>query len=216
MVVRAIRDAADPGAAARALRQGIDAALARRRARLGDVAGRERAKRDRKRRIPARRPARDARPLPREPRPSKDDLARERLEPLERGERPRAVTVGAVIATGMSVSTIVLFAAGVEVQGSSARAPGTIVYAVLMGAMAAGMWLARYWAVLGFQTLLAFAIVIWSLLLMKAESPLGALLARDRDRRGGHDVLVPGEGAVPGIQMPEPARTSGRARVDRG
>ena len=40
-----------------------------------------------------------------------------------------------------------------------------------MGAMAAGMWLARYWAVLGFQTLLAFAIVIWSLLLMKAETP---------------------------------------------
>jgi hypothetical protein len=37
--------------------------------------------------------------------------------------------------------------------------------------------MARYWAVLGFQTLLAFAIVIWSLLLMKAESILGVLLA---------------------------------------
>jgi hypothetical protein len=87
------------------------------------------------------------------------------------------VTIGAVIATGMAVSTVVLFAAGVEVQGSDARAPGTIVYAALMGAMAAGMWMARYWAVLGFQTLLAFAIVIWSLLLMKAESILGVLLA---------------------------------------
>jgi hypothetical protein len=140
------------------------------------MAGRERAKRARKRRTrqpPSATPA----PLPREPRPSKDDLVRDRLEPLEQGERPRAVTVGAVIATGMSVSTIVLFAAGVEVQGSNARGSGTIVYAVLMGAMAAGMWLSRYWAVLGFQTLLAFAIVIWSLLLMKAESLLGALLA---------------------------------------
>ena len=48
------------------------------------------------------------------------------------------MTVGAVIATGMSVSTIVLFAAGVEVQGSNARASGTIVYAALMGAMAVG------------------------------------------------------------------------------
>ena len=143
------------------------------------MAGRERAKRDRKRRSrrPPPPPGAAAEPLPREPRKSKDDLARERLVPLEEGERPRAVTVGAVIATGMSVSTIVLFAAGVEVQGSAARAPGTIVYATLMGAMAAGMWLARYWAVLGFQTLLAFAIVIWSLLLMKAETPLGALLA---------------------------------------
>jgi hypothetical protein len=112
-----------------------------------------------------------------EPRRSKDDLARERLVPLKAGERPRAVTIGAVIATGMAVSTVVLFALGVEVQGSDARTPGTIVYAVLMGSMAVGLWLSRYWAVLGFQTLLAFAIVIWSLLLMKAESVLGALLA---------------------------------------
>ena len=130
------------------------------------------ARRERKR----RREAAGAPPAER-PRPSKDDIARERLVPLEHGERPRVVTVGAVIATAMAVSTVVLFAAGVEVQGSDARTPGTIVYAGLMGAMAVGMWLARYWAVLGFQTLLAFAIVIWSLLLIKAESILGALLA---------------------------------------
>ena len=131
------------------------------------------ARRERKRRreeaAAAERPAR--------PRPSKDDLARERLVPLEEGERPRVVTIGAVIATGMAVSTVVLFAAGVEVQGSDAQAPGTLVYAGLMGAMAAGMWMARYWAVLGFQTLLAFAIVIWSLLLIQAENILGVLLA---------------------------------------
>ena len=46
-----------------------------------------------------------------------------------------------------------------------------------MTAMAVGLWRARYWAVLGFQTLLALLIVIWSLLLVKAESVLGALLA---------------------------------------
>ena len=131
------------------------------------------ARRERKR----RREAAGAAERPGRPRPSKDDLARERLVPLERGERPRAVTIGALIATAMAVSTVVLFAAGVEVQGSDARTPGTIVYAGLMGAMAAGMWTARYWAVLGFQTLLAFAIVIWSLLLIKAESILGVLLA---------------------------------------
>jgi hypothetical protein len=131
------------------------------------------ARRERKRRREA---AGAAAPAER-PRPSKDDLARERLVPLEQGERPRVVTIGALIATGMAVSTVVLFAAGVEVQGSDARTPGTIVYAGLMGAMAVGMWRARYWAVLGFQTLLAFAIVIWSLLLIKAESILGVLLA---------------------------------------
>ena len=57
----------------------------------------------------------------------------------------------------MAVSTIVLFALGVEVQDSQARNAGTLVYAALMGSMAAGMWLSRYWAVLGFQTLLALA-----------------------------------------------------------
>jgi len=131
------------------------------------------ARRERKR----RREEAAAPERPVRPRPSKDDLARERLEPLQEGERPRVVTIGAVIATGMAVSTVVLFAAGVEVQGSDAQTPGTLVYAGLMGAMAAGMWMARYWAVLGFQTLLAFAIVIWSLLLIQAENILGVLLA---------------------------------------
>ena len=156
------------------------------------------ARRERKRRreeaATAERPAR--------PRPSKDDLARERLEPLEEGERPRVVTIGAVIATGMAVSTVVLFAAGVEVQGSDAQTPGTLVYAGLMGTMAAGMWMARYWAVLGFQTLLAFAIVIWSLLLIQAENILGVLLALGVIAAAGTKFwfLVK---AMARIQMPE-------------
>ena len=39
------------------------------------------------------------------------------------------------------------------------------------------MWKARYWAVLGFQTVLAFLIVVWSLLLVKAENVLSVLVA---------------------------------------
>ena len=35
--------------------------------------------------------------------------------------------------------------------------------------MALGMWRARYWAVLGFQALLALLIVIWSLLLVQGR-----------------------------------------------
>jgi hypothetical protein len=142
------------------------------------MAGREKSKRERKRRREHPRAAEEARPAaPPAAKPSKDDIAREALVPLEVGERPLVVTIAAVIATGMAVSTIVLFAAGVEVQGSDARNVGTLPYAVLMGAMAIGLWRARYWAVLGFQTLLALLIVIWSLLLVKAETALGALLA---------------------------------------
>ena len=141
------------------------------------MAGREKAKRERqrKRRRPQeRQPA--AEPAAPE-KPSKDDIAREALVPLEEGARPLVVTIAAVIATGMAVSTVVLFAIGVEVQGSQSRNVGTLLYAALMTAMATGLWQARYWAVLGFQTLLALLIVIWSLLLVQAETIVGALLA---------------------------------------
>jgi hypothetical protein len=138
--------------------------------------GREKAKRERKRRRAQDRVTPVPEPQP-PPKPSKDDIAREALVPLDEGERPRVVTIAAVIATGMAVSTIVLFAIGVEVQGSEARNVGTIPYAALMGTMAVGLWRARYWAVLGFQTLLALLIVIWSLLLVRAETAVGVLLA---------------------------------------
>jgi hypothetical protein len=141
------------------------------------MAGREKAKRQRKRRRTQDRPPAPAPAAPATPKPSKDDIAREALVPLHEGERPLVVTIAAVITTGMAVSTIVLFAIGVEVQGSESRNAGTIVYAALMTAMAIGLWRSRYWAVLGFQTLLALLIVIWSLLLVKAETVLGALLA---------------------------------------
>jgi hypothetical protein len=145
------------------------------------MAGREKAKRHRKRRRSHPKATDGATPVPvapsTVPKPSKDDIAREALVPLEEGERPLVVTIAAVIATGMAVSTMVLFALGVEVQGSEARNVGTLPYAALMGAMAVGLWRARYWAVLGFQTLLVFLIVIWSWLLTIAENALGAVLA---------------------------------------
>src|SRR6185503_10231398 len=144
--------------------------------------GREKAKRARKRRRAQPRAAdgagsAQASAPERTPKPSKDDIARERLVPLVQGERPLVVTIAAVIATGMAVSTFVLFGLGVEVQNSEARKAGTIVYGALVTFMAIGLWRARYWAVLGFQTLLALLIVIWSLLLIKAETAVGALLA---------------------------------------
>jgi hypothetical protein len=148
------------------------------------VTGREKAKRRRKRR-PGRAASPPAQAALAEPdaeatepsEQSKDEMARGRLLPLAPGERPLAVTIGAVIAGLLGVSTVVLFAAGVDTGSTDARAPGTVVYAILMLMMAAGMWYARYWAVLGFEALLALLIVIWSLLLLKAESLLAVAVA---------------------------------------
>jgi hypothetical protein len=136
------------------------------------VSGRDRGKRRRKRRVGAA--AVEQAPAP-EPRPNRDDLAREQLVPLNEGERPLAVTIGALIAYGLGVSTVVLFAAGIG--GDSTRSPATLVYAALMLLMGYGMWRARYWAVLGFQALLALLILVWSLFLVRAESALGVLVA---------------------------------------
>ncbi len=109
--------------------------------------------------------------------PSKDDLARERLIALEDGERPLAVTIGAIISGLLGLTTVVLFVFGVDTGDAEPAGAGTLVYAALMLVMSAGMWRVRYWAVLGFQALLALLIVIWSLLLVKAGSVLAVLVA---------------------------------------
>jgi hypothetical protein len=132
------------------------------------------ARRKRRRRRSPTRPA----PVPaREPEKSKDEIAREQLEPLHEGERPLAVTIGALIAAALGLSTVVLFGLGVDTGDSQPNGGATLLYAALMLVMAAGMWRARYWAVLGFEALLAILIVIWSLLLLKAESVLAVVVA---------------------------------------
>src|SRR5207247_6347533 len=100
-----------------------------------------------------------------------------RLGALRGGAPPLAVTIGAVIATALGVSTLVLFIVGVDTGSGDTSTPGTLVYAALMLTMAWGMWRARYWAVLGMQVLLALLILVWSIFLVRAEHLLGVIVA---------------------------------------
>ncbi len=84
--------------------------------------------------------------------------AREALEPLAQGERPTVVTVGAIVTALITISIIVGWLAGTEVNGEKPRFIQALAPALLMGLMAWGMWRARYWAVLGFQLILVFLI----------------------------------------------------------
>ena len=88
----------------------------------------------------------------------KNREAREALEPLQEGERPLIVTVGAVLSGMVCLSIVVAYAAGVEVNGRQPAFAQAAAPALLMGIMAWGMWRARYWAVLGFQVILLFLI----------------------------------------------------------
>jgi len=84
--------------------------------------------------------------------------AREALEPLAEGERPLVVTIGAVVSALVVLSILVGYLAGADVNGDKPRLAQALAPALLMGAMAWGMWRARYWAVLGFQLVLVFLI----------------------------------------------------------
>jgi hypothetical protein len=99
--------------------------------------------------------------------------ARAKLEPLEPGERPTAVTVGAVISgllAGVFTVSSVLAVAGVDASGRDIKPAPIIVFALVFVAMTVGMWRSRYWAVLGFQTLLLLTLVASALGLVQVET----------------------------------------------
>jgi hypothetical protein len=132
------------------------------------------AQRSRKR---GRRSALPQPPAPQAPSRSerRDAEARAGLEPLPPGERPGAVTAGAIVAAALGLLNVVLYFAGVRVPG--ATFVGTVVVGAVLLVAAAGMWRARYWAVLGFQAVLAISCVIATLSLFVASSVAGAIRA---------------------------------------
>jgi hypothetical protein len=120
------------------------------------------------------------------PRPSayergrqKDEEARRALKPLAPGERPTAVTVGATAAAGLAAANLIAvilgWDGGTDADAGQALAGSLLVTAVVC-VVAVGMWRAKYWAVLGMQTLLAITIVICSLALVTATSVVAALI----------------------------------------
>ena len=100
----------------------------------------------------------------------RSQAAREQLEPLTEGERPAVVTVGAVISGAVAASVVIAYLAGAEVDGERPPILQVIPSAVLMGVMSYGLWRARYWAVLGFEAILALLIVAATLGLVAAGS----------------------------------------------
>ncbi len=101
--------------------------------------------------------------------------ARAQLEPLKPGERPGAVTVAAVVATVFALAQVVLLLAGVTIKGKTPSPGGVLFFAVIMLVAAWGLWNVKYWAVLGFEALLAIVIVAFSLFLLKGTL-LGILI----------------------------------------
>jgi hypothetical protein len=100
----------------------------------------------------------------------RDEALRARLEPLAPGERPPALVAGVVVAAALGVLNVVLLLADVHVQGRSAQANGVIALSAVLLLAAAGMWMKRYWAVLGFEVLLGITIAFAALSLLVAAN----------------------------------------------
>ena len=113
----------------------------------------------------------------------RNERARDELEPLAKGERPTVVTIGALVSLAITLSILIAYAAGVkvDVEGSTVdeRPNALQVFppAILFGVMAWGMWGARYWAVLGFQAIMAIIMIGAFLTLIAATSAFKAVSA---------------------------------------
>ena len=101
---------------------------------------------------------------------AKSDAVRAGLEPLAPNERPKAVTIAAILAALLVVANAVVYVAGWEVQGSQPSLRGLLTYSVVLAAAAVGMWRAKYWAVLGFEMLLAITIILTAAVLLRASN----------------------------------------------
>jgi hypothetical protein len=104
--------------------------------------------------------------------------ARATLEPLEQGERPTAVTAGAIVCSLLAIVftvSAILAIAGVDAGGRDIRPLPIIVFGLVLWAMTIGMWRARYWAVLGFQTVLLLVMLASAFGLVVVSSVLQAV-----------------------------------------
>jgi len=81
-----------------------------------------------------------------------------------------AVAVALLLALGVCVGLATVH----DLSSHGGSLPGGLFLAGVLVALAWGMWERRYWAVLGFEALLAFQIIVTSLALVVAETLLAA------------------------------------------
>jgi hypothetical protein len=100
----------------------------------------------------------------------RDELARAELEPLAPDERPPALLVAVGVCGVLAAAVLV---GGLTIHDLAKRGgslPGAIFLAAIFAALALGMYRRRYLAVLGFEALLAFQIIVTSLALVVAST----------------------------------------------
>lgn len=108
----------------------------------------------------------------------RNEAVRASLVPLSPGERPWPVNVSVALALALGLANLVLFLAGAKpkVGGQHPHLAEILIFSGLMVMCAIGMWMMRYWALLGFQTLLAIGVVGFCLALIRVQSAVWAVV----------------------------------------
>ena len=96
------------------------------------------------------------------------------LQPLGEHERPTPLLVAVAVATALAVGVCISVATVHDLARHGGSLPGGLFLAGVLFLLAWGMYQRRYWAVLGFEALLAFQIIVTSLALIVAETLLAA------------------------------------------
>jgi len=107
---------------------------------------------------------------------ARDELLRAELIPLAPGERPRPLLIATVVCGLLAVGVL----AGTTTQSNLSSHGGSLIGGLFIAGVLAlvcgGMFNRRYWAVLGFEALLAFQIIVSCLALTVVASWLVALV----------------------------------------
>jgi hypothetical protein len=100
----------------------------------------------------------------------RDEALRAQLDPLSPGERPAAllvaVGVSALLAVGVLAGALTVH----DLSSHGGSLAGGVFLAAVLALLALGMYRRRYWAVLGFEALLAFQFIVTSLALVVAST----------------------------------------------
>jgi hypothetical protein len=105
--------------------------------------------------------------------------------PLGADERPPALLVAIAVCAVLAAGVVISAATVHDLSRHGGSLPGALFIAAVLVSLAAGMYRRRYWAVLGFQALLAFQIVVASLALVVASGAVAAIVCVTSVALGG-------------------------------
>ncbi len=96
--------------------------------------------------------------------------ARAALAPLGEDERPTALLVAVGVSALLAVGVVVGALTVHDLSSHGGSLAGGVFLAAILALLAQGMYQRRYWAVLGFEALLAFQVIVTSLALVVAST----------------------------------------------